>query len=290
MSTGRDSDNIPHSGWLLLHASAVFAFLYLPIAILILYSFNGQGVGGFPPHHLTLNWYRILFADSAIWDSVLNSLQVAFAAMAIALAFGIPAALALDRAQFPFKALFRRLVLLPLILPGIITGLSLLMLFNVAGTKLSLMTIILGHGTALISVATTEVFAGLQKLDRRQEEASLDLGANYWQTFWRITVPNLKLSIIGAALLIFTLSMDEIAVSFFLIGRDNTLPLEIWGRLRRGITPEINAASTIIFVFSLLTIVVWYRLRLHSEAANESGSHEIGMELLEPEAASGHGA
>ena len=113
------------------------------------------------------------------------------------------------------------------------------------------MTIILGHGTALISVATTEVFAGLQKLNRAQEEASLDLGANYWQTFWRITVPNLKLSIIGAALLIFTLSMDEIAVSFFLIGRDNTLPLEIWGRLRRGITPEINAISSIIFVFSL---------------------------------------
>ena len=93
-------------------------------------------------------------------------------------------------------------------------------------------------------MATTEVFAGLQKLDRAQEEASLDLGANYWQTFWRITVPNLKLPIIGAALLIFTLSMDEIAVSFFLIGRDNTLPLEIWGRLRRGITPEINAVST----------------------------------------------
>ena len=92
------------------------------------------------------------------------------------------------------------------------------------------------------------------------------LGANYWQTFSRITVPNLKLSIIGAALLIFTLSMDEIAVSFFLIGRDNTLPLEIWGRLRRGITPEINAISTIIFLFSLIAIVVWYR------AANAGGS------------------
>jgi ABC-type spermidine/putrescine transport system permease subunit II len=88
---------------------------------------------------------------------------------------------------------------------------------------------------------------GLQQLDRAQEEASLDLGANYWQTFWRITVPNLKLPIVGAALLIFTLSMDEIAVSLFLIGRDNTQPLEICGRLRRGITPEINAISTIIF-------------------------------------------
>jgi spermidine/putrescine transport system permease protein len=264
------------SGWLLLHAIGGFAFLYLPIAILIIYSFNGAGVGGFPPHNLTLDWYRTLFADSAIWESVGNSLMVAAAAVGIALALGIPAALALDRAQFPGKALFRRLVLLPLILPGIITGLSLLMLFNQATIKLSLLTIVLGHGTALISVATTEVFAGLQKLERAQEEASLDLGATYWQTFWRVTLPNLKLPIIGAALLIFTLSMDEIAVSFFLIGRDNTLPLEIWGRLRRGITPEINAISTIIFVFSLAAIVLWYRLRVRSE-----GSLEIAAELIE---------
>ena len=259
-----------------LHALAVFSFLYLPIVVLIIYSFNGQGVGGFPPRRLTLDWYRMLFADGPIWDSVFNSLLVAFASMLISLALGIPAALALDRAQFPGKALFRRLVLLPLILPGIITGLSLLMLFRQADMKLSLVTIVFGHGTALISVATTEVFAGLQKLDRAQEEASLDLGANYWQTFWRITIPNLKLSIIGAALLIFTLSMDEIAVSFFLIGRDNTLPLEIWGRLRRGITPEINAISTIIFLFSLIAIILWYRLRTEAK-----GRPQIAAELVE---------
>jgi spermidine/putrescine transport system permease protein len=267
--------NVARSRWLLVHAAAVFAFLYLPIAILILYSFNGQGVGGFPPHHLTLDWYRALFGDGSIWDSVLNSLEVALAAMAISLTFGIPAALALDRADFPGKAAFRRLVLLPLILPGIITGLSLAMFFHLAEIRTSLLTIFLGHGTALISVATTEVFAGLQKLDRAQEEASLDLGANYWQTFWRVTVPNLKLPIIGAALLIFTLSMDEIAVSFFLIGRDNTLPLEIWGRLRRGITPEINAVSTITFMFSLVTIVVWYQLRERAEGSGETGAELI---------------
>ena len=270
---GREATKGPR--WLLAHAVAVFAFLYLPIAVLILYSFNGEGVGGFPPRHLTFDWYRVLFSDIPIWDSVWNSLQVAFAALVISLAIGVPAALALDRARFPGKALFRRFVLLPLILPGVITGLSLLMLFHAAAVKLSLLTIVLGHGTALISVATTEVFAGLQKLDRAQEEASLDLGANYWQTFWRVTMPNLKLSIIGAALLIFTLSMDEIAVSFFLIGRDNTLPLEIWGRLRRGMTPEINAVSTIIFVFSLLAIVVWYRLRVRD------GGTEAGMEIVE---------
>ena len=165
--------NIPRSRWLTAHAVVVFAFLYLPIVILILYSFNGQGVGGFPPHHLTLDWYRTLFADAAIWDSVFNSLKVAFAAMAIALTFGVPAALALDRAQFPGKALFRRLVLLPLILPGIITGLSLLMLFELR-EKTRPDHNYAGPWEALISVATTEVFAGLQKLDRSQEEASLN--------------------------------------------------------------------------------------------------------------------
>jgi spermidine/putrescine transport system permease protein len=242
----------------------VLAFLYLPIAVLILYSFNATGVGGFPPKHLTLDWYRQLFVDAAIWDSVLNSLLVALGAVAVSLALGLLAALALDRAIFPGKSLFRRLVLLPLVLPGIITGLSLLMFVDRAGMHLSLLTVFLGHGTALISVATTELFAGLQKMDRAQEEASLDLGATPWQTFWRITLPNLKLSLIASALLIFTLSMDEIAVTFFLLGRDNTLPLEIWARLRRGITPEINAISTLIFLVSVILILIWYRMRTHT--------------------------
>jgi spermidine/putrescine transport system permease protein len=239
----------------------VFTFLYLPILVLVVYSFNQGGVGGFPPKHFTLYWYGRLFSDSSIWDSVLNSLLVAVGAVALSLVLGLLAALALDRANFPGKYLFRRLVLLPLVLPGIITGLSLLMFVDRIGLQLSLLTVFLGHGTALISVATTELFAGLQKLDRSQEEASLDLGATPWQTFWRITLPNLKLSLIASGLLIFTLSMDEIAVTFFLLGRDNTLPLEIWARLRRGITPEINAISTLIFILSVILILVWYRIR-----------------------------
>jgi spermidine/putrescine transport system permease protein len=239
----------------------VFAFLYLPIVVLILYSFNQGGVGGFPPKQFTVHWYQQLFADDSIWNSVLNSLLVALGAVALSLTLGLLAALALDRANFPGKSLFRRLVLLPLVLPGIITGLSLLMFVDRLGIRLSLLTVFLGHGTALISVATTELFAGLQKMDRAQEEASLDLGATPLQTFWRITLPNLKLSLIASALLIFTLSMDEIAVTFFLLGRENTLPLEIWARLRRGITPEINAISTLIFLVSVILILVWYRIR-----------------------------
>lgn len=262
----------PGSRWLSAYAALVYAFLYLPIVVLAVYSFNAGGVGGFPPRHLTLSWYRILFQDDAIWSTLLNSFIVALVAVATSIILGLMAALALDRVNFPGKALFRRIVLLPLILPGIITGLSLLMLFVAAGMKLSLVTITLGHGTALISVATTEIFAGLQKLDRAQEEASLDLGANQLTTFWRITLPNLRVSLIAAALLIFTLSLDEIAVSFFLIGRNNTLPLEIWSRLRRGITPEINAISTVILLFSIVLILVWYRLRTHSANIAESAA------------------
>jgi spermidine/putrescine transport system permease protein len=257
--------NSTHRAVLALYSAFVFAFIYLPIVVLIVYSFNRDGVGGFPPRHFTLDWYRQLFGDSAIWDSVLNSLIVAAGAVVLSLTLGLLAALALDRTDFPGKALFRRLVLLPLILPGIITGLSLLLFAVRAHLQLSLITIFLGHGTALISVATTEIFAGLQKMDRRQEEASLDLGATPLRTFWRVTLPNLKLSLIAAGLLIFTLSMDEIAVTFFLYGREYTLPLEIWGRLRRGITPEINAISSLILVVSVVLIVVWYRLRTRAE-------------------------
>jgi spermidine/putrescine transport system permease protein len=264
---------------LTVYAALVYAFLYFPIVVLVLYSFNGSGVAGFPPSGWTLDWYRQLFQDGPLWDAVLNSAIVAAIAVGIALTLGLPAALALDRSQFPGKAIFRRIVLLPLILPGIITGLSLLMLFVGIGMKLSLVTITLGHGTALISVATTEIFAGLQKLDRAQEEASLDLGANHWKTFWHITLPNLRVSMIAAALLIFTLSLDEIAVSFFLIGRDNTLPLEIWSRLRRGITREINAISTLILAFSIATILIWYRLRTRIARAEEAGAQLLASTL-----------
>jgi spermidine/putrescine transport system permease protein len=254
----------PRSPLLALFVALVFAFLYLPIAVLMLYSFHRDGVGGFPPRHFTLDWYRQLFSDTSIWDSLLNSFLVALAAVVLSLVLGLLAALALDRANFPGKQLFRRLVLLPLILPGIITGLSLLMFVNFAGMQLSLLTVFLGHATALISVATTELFAGLQKMDRALEEASLDLGATPWRTFWRVTLPNLHLALVAAGLLVFTLSMDEIAVTFFLIGRENTLPLEIWARLRRGITPEINAVSTVIFFTSVILILIWYRVRTRS--------------------------
>lgn len=242
-----------------VYSVCVYAFLYLPIVVLVVYSFNGAGVGGFPPRHLTLAWYRILMQDASMWQAVKNSAAVGIAAVVFAVTIGFSAAYALDRFDFPGKAIFRRLILLPLIVPGIVTGISLLLLAVAAGLRLSLTTVILGHSTALISVATTELAAGLQKMERSLEEASADLGASGWQTLTRVILPLMKTSILGTALLVFTLSMDEIAVTFFLIGRQNTLPLEIWSRLRRDVTPEMNAISTLIFLFSVAAIFIWQR-------------------------------
>jgi spermidine/putrescine transport system permease protein len=250
------------------YAAAVYAFLYLPIAALIVYSFNRDGVGGFPPQHWTLDWYRMLFSDSAMWSAVSNSAIVAFSTVVLSILIGFPAAYALDRYSFPGKAALRQLVLLPLIVPGVITGISLLLLAVNSGLHLSLVTVILGHATALVAVAATEILAGLAKLDRSLEEASADLGAGSVQTMTRIILPGLRTCLLGTALLIFTLSMDEIAVSFFLIGRENTLPLEIWSRLRRGATPEMNAIATLIFLFSVVTIFLsqWLMTREESNA------------------------
>jgi spermidine/putrescine transport system permease protein len=236
------------------YAGLAYGFLYLPIVVLVIYSFNRDGVGGFPPRHWTLDWYRTLFADSAMWTAVGNSAIVAVSTVVLSMLIGFPAAYALDRYSFPGKGAFQRLVLLPMIVPGVITGISLLLLTVSSGFHLSLVTVILGHSTALTAVATTEIFAGLAKLDRSLEEASADLGASRLQTLVRIILPGLQTSLLGTALLIFTLSMDEIAVTFFLIGRENTLPLEIWSRLRRGATPEMNAIATLIFLFSVITI------------------------------------
>lgn len=252
---------------LTVYAGGAYAFLYLPIVVLVVYSFNRDGVGGFPPQHWTLDWYRTLFADSAMWTSVGNSVIVALSTVALSMLIGFPAAYALDRYSFPGKSAFQRLVLLPLIVPGVITGISLLLLTVTSGFRLSLATVIFGHATALTAVAATEIFAGLAKLDRSLEEASADLGAGKLRTLWHIVLPGMRTSLLGTALLVFTLSMDEIAVTFFLIGRENTLPLEIWSRLRRGATPEMNAIASLIFLFSVVTIFLsqWLMSRNNTE-------------------------
>ena len=200
--------------------------------------------------------YVKAFNNPDLLAALANSGIVAFAAVAISIVIGVPTAFALDRYDFPGKVVFRRLVILPITLPGIITGVSMLGFFSVSGVPLSLWTVMIGHGTALTAIVVTNVFARLQRFDRRIEEASSDLGARPWQTFLRVTLPNIRSSIIGSSLIVFTLSFDEIPVTFFLTGRDNTLPMYIWSVVRRGITPEINAIGSVIIAVSLILILV----------------------------------
>ena len=253
--TRRDqpSDRLTRLLWIV--GMGVFAFIYLPLVVVIVYSFHDSPIIAWPLRLGTVRWYGLLAHDRAMLDAALASVKLAILAVVIALLVGVPGAFVLDRLDFPGKTAFRRLVLLPLILPGIITGVALLTFFSFVGLRLSSgfplvpgWPVVLGHAAALTSVVITQVFARLQRLDRSQEEASQDLYANGWQTFRYVTFPSIRTAVLGAALLVFTLSLDEIAVTFFLIGRQNTLPLHIWGLLRRGITPEVNAVSTIIFL------------------------------------------
>ncbi len=230
-------------------------FLYVPVLVLIIFSFNDNRSLTLPLRGFTLKWYEKFLNNSDILTAIGNSLYVASMATVITIIIGTIAAFALDRVAFPGKTVFRRLVLLPIALPGIITGISMLNMFKMMGINLSLETVILGHATALVAIVVTQVFARLQLFNRRIEEASADLGARPWQTFFYVTLPNIRSALIGSALLSFTVSFDEIPVTFFLTGRDNTLPMYIYSTLRRGITPEINAVGTVIVVLSLGLIV-----------------------------------
>ena len=240
----------------LLGIGLILGFLYVPIAVLVAYGFNDSRSLTWPMSGFTLSWYEKLASNGQLIDAFGNSLYVAFWATTLTLIIGVPAAIALDRVDFPGKGLFRKLILLPIALPGIVTGISMLILFRMMGFNLSLETVIIGHATALLAVVVTQVYARLQRLPASLQEASADLGASGLQTFFFVTLPNIRTAVIGAALLAFTLSFDEIPVTFFLTGRDNTLPMYIWSTMRRGLTPEINAIGTIIVGMSIVLIVI----------------------------------
>jgi spermidine/putrescine transport system permease protein len=266
----------PKDRWgqaLWLTGVGVFLFIYLPLAVVILYAFHDANIVAWPFQPFTLRWFGALARNRGLIDAAQASLKLAVLATVLALGIGVPGAFVLDRMNFPGKVAFERLVLLPLILPGVITGVALLTFFSFIGLSLSSgfpivpgWPVVLGHGAALTSVVVTQVYARLRRFDRVLEEASQDLYASEWYTFWNVTLPVIRPAVLGSALLVFTLSLDEIAVTFFLVGRQNTIPLQIWGLLRRGITPEVNAAATIVFLLSVAVIVLWARLMRQDEA------------------------
>ena len=253
-------------------ASAVLFFLYAPILVIVFFSFNDSQYTGLPFNGFTLHWYYELFQDQQILGSICNSVYVGLGVVVISVFFGLPAAIALDRYEFPGKTVFRRIVLLPIVLPGIITGVALLSFYLTVHFRLSLHTIMLGQGTALMCITITEVFARLQQMGKSQSEAAVNLGANEWELFRHVTLPGISSALFGAMLIAFSISFDEIAVTFLLTGRENTLPMTLWSLLRREVTPEVNAVATLVVVVSVILIVLgMYASRGKNQASY--GSH-----------------
>ncbi|MGC8874494.1 MAG: ABC transporter permease [Chloroflexia bacterium] len=238
------------------NAAAMYVFLYAPILLLVVFSFNASRFvsvwRGF-----TLEWYARLLADRAIVRALTNSLIVAVASTAISTVCGTLLALAMERYHFLGKTAFDALLYLPIIIPEISMAVMLLLFFVQASIPLGLATIIISHVAFNISYVTVVVRARLAGCSVTLEEAAQDLGANGWQTFRRITLPLLMPGIVAGALLAFTLSLDDYVITFFTAGGGSTtLPLHVYGMVKTGITPKVNALSTVMLVASMTLVVL----------------------------------
>jgi putrescine transport system permease protein len=232
-----------------------FAFLYAPIAVLVIYSFNASQLvtiwGGW-----SLRWYAALAGDRAMIDAALASLGVAAASAALATVLGTMAALALTRFRFPGRAPFAAMVYAPLVMPEVITGLSLLLLFVAVGLDRGFFTIIIAHTTLTMCFVTVVVQARLANFDRSLEEAAMDLGCPPGRTFFAITLPLIMPAVIAGFLLAFSLSLDDFVIASFTTGPGaTTLPIRIYSEVRRGVKPEINAVCTIFIAVVAVAVV-----------------------------------
>jgi spermidine/putrescine transport system permease protein len=241
------------------YAALAYGFLFLPIAVLILMSFNSATIGLFPVEGLTGKWYAELYRDGALWNSLRNSLFVGFATVAACVPLGIMAAFALVRIRFRGQSVLTGIILIPLIVPGILMGISMLSLFHIIGLRTSLFTVFLAHTAIALPYAALIIAARLHGLDPNLEEAASGLGASRWGVFRKVTLPLLAPGLLGAALFAFTISFGEIIVTFFVSGFEQTLPVRIWSLLRLGISPTINAISAIIMFAGLAAIVIALR-------------------------------
>ena len=241
-------------GCLVLLAGAIMAFLYIPIAFLILFSFEQAETPGLPITGLTLRWYGEMLRDSAIHTAVFNSIEVAAVVTLLATIIGTMVAFPLVRGGIRFPGTARLLFTMPIMIPGVLIGIGLLIFFRrVLDLHLGLNTVIAGHLVFTTPFVVLIVAARLQGFDRRLEWAAADLGANSRQTLRLIVLPLIAPAIIAGALLSVTLSIDEFVISFFTIGPQLTLPLYIYTQIKFGVTPEVNAVATVILVVTALT-------------------------------------
>jgi putative spermidine/putrescine transport system permease protein len=240
----------------------VLAFLYAPLLVIVVLSFNDSTSLTWPPKGLTLNWWTKAFHNHGARDALVNSLQVATGATAVALVLGTMAALAVQRFKFFGRETVSLLIVLPIALPGIVTGIALNAAFNSAGFQFGYMTLIIAHATFCIVVMFNNVVARLRRLSPNLEEASADLGADAFQTFRLVTFPLIRSALLAGGLLAFGLSFDEIVVTTFTSSPGlETLPLWIFNNLSRGEQqPIITVVATAVMVLSV--VPVWLAQRL----------------------------
>jgi putative spermidine/putrescine transport system permease protein len=252
----------PVAKWLLRAGTALtLVFVYTPIVVIALYAFNESRIQAWPIDGLTLEWFDRALHNPGARDALVLSLKAALGATILALVLGTLASLAVSRYRFFGRETISFLVILPIALPGIVTGMALNATFNTTEIPLGLLTIVVGHATFCIVVVYNNAVARLRRTSQHLEEASADLGADTWQTFRYVTFPQLRSALLAGALLAFALSFDEVIVTTFTAGPDQTLPIWILSNLSRpNQLPVVNVVA--VFLILLSTIPVYLATRL----------------------------
>lgn len=249
---------------------AVLAFLYVPFLIIVLYAFTIEdSTFTFPPPGLTLAWFGVAWERADIWRALGLSLRVAAVSTAIALVLGTLAALAVHRSRFFGREAISFLLLLPLALPGIVTGIALRSAMSLAGVSFSFWTIVVGHATFCVVVVYNNVLARFRRTANTQLEASMDLGATSFQTFRHILLPNIATALLAGGMLAFALSFDEVIVTTFTAGQQETLPIWIFSQLTKPRQrPVTNVVAVFVIAATFIPILLAHRL---TQETNEVG-------------------
>jgi putative spermidine/putrescine transport system permease protein len=248
----------------------VMLFLYLPLAVIVLYAFSASKIPGWPITNYSTHWFRLAWDDPFARDALVNSFSVGFRAAALALVLGTCVAFALSRFRFFGQNAISLLFVLPIALPGIVTGMALLSAISYLNIQPSLWTVVAGHATFCIVVVFNNAVARLRRTSTSFEEASMDLGADGWQTFRHVTLPNLSTALVAGGLLAFALSFDEVVVTLFTAGPQQTLPLWIYEQFKLPNTaPEANAVA--VFVIALTALPVYFAQRLMRDTGGIAG-------------------
>jgi putative spermidine/putrescine transport system permease protein len=239
----------------------VIAFLYVPIGVICLYAFNSSNVQSWPIAGLTTKWFSPALHNGDMQEALWLSLKAASLATVIALALGSLAAFGVSRYRFFGREFISLLLILPIALPGIITGMALNSYFTFWSTTFGLWTIVIGHATFCVVVVYNNVLARLRRVPGSLTEASMDLGADGWQTFRYVTLPTISTALIAGGLLAFALSFDEVIVTTFTAGANNTLPIWIFGQIRLGQElPQVNVVVFVILAVTVIPVVIAQRM------------------------------